>query len=34
MQQDFLNELAAVDLCTEHNNDFYRSLLLLEKSFS
>jgi len=25
---------AAVDLCTEHNNDFYRSLLLLEKSFS
>lgn len=25
---------AAVDLCTEHNNDFYRSLLLLEKSFA
>lgn len=25
---------AAIDLCTEHNNDFYRSLLLLEKSFS
>lgn len=25
---------AAVDLCTEHNNDFYRSLLLFEKSFS
>jgi N-acetylglutamate synthase-like GNAT family acetyltransferase/DNA-binding MarR family transcriptional regulator len=25
---------AAMDLCTEHNNDFYRSLLLLEKSFS
>jgi ribosomal protein S18 acetylase RimI-like enzyme len=25
---------AAVDLCTEHNNDFYRSLLKLEKSFS
>lgn len=25
---------AAVDLCTEHKNDFYRSLLLLEKSFS
>ncbi|AGH44198.1 bifunctional helix-turn-helix transcriptional regulator/GNAT family N-acetyltransferase [Paraglaciecola psychrophila] len=25
---------AATDLCTEHNNDFYRSLLLLEKSFS
>lgn len=25
---------AAVDLCTEHNNDFYRALLLLEKSFS
>lgn len=27
-------QLAAIDLCTEHNNDFYRSLLLLEKSFS
>ncbi|MEP1446400.1 MAG: bifunctional helix-turn-helix transcriptional regulator/GNAT family N-acetyltransferase [Paraglaciecola sp.] len=27
-------QLAAADLCTEHNNDFYRSLLLLEKSFS
>lgn len=27
-------QLAAVDLCTEHNNDFYRALLLLEKSFS
>jgi DNA-binding MarR family transcriptional regulator/ribosomal protein S18 acetylase RimI-like enzyme len=27
-------QLAAVDLCTEHNNDFYRSLLLFEKSFS
>lgn len=25
---------AAEDLCTEYNNDFYRSLLLLEKSFS
>lgn len=25
---------AAIDLCTEQNNDFYRSLLLLEKSFS
>jgi N-acetylglutamate synthase-like GNAT family acetyltransferase/DNA-binding MarR family transcriptional regulator len=25
---------AAEDLCTEHNNDFYRSLLKLEKSFS
>jgi ribosomal protein S18 acetylase RimI-like enzyme len=27
-------QLAAVELCTEHNNDFYRSLLLFEKSFS
>jgi ribosomal protein S18 acetylase RimI-like enzyme len=25
---------AAVDLCTENSNDFYRALLLLEKSFS
>jgi DNA-binding MarR family transcriptional regulator/ribosomal protein S18 acetylase RimI-like enzyme len=25
---------AAVELCTEQNNDFYRALLLLEKSFS
>ena len=25
---------AAVDLCTEHNNNFYRSLLLFEKSFT
>jgi ribosomal protein S18 acetylase RimI-like enzyme len=25
---------AAVELCTEQNNDFYRSLLLFEKSFS